>query len=106
MKVSISNSAVNEFRKLEPKLTRDIKTQALRAGWSKDAVKSLKVKVLSDDIVVTYSASDAEIIENLEYGTRTTAPRAVFRTFNSKHSGEIVDAVERWAMGTLAEREG
>lgn len=104
MKVDFVNSAVKDLRKLETKLTREIRLAAIRAGWDKNLVKNLNVKVKADDIVVTYPDSDAEAIENLEYGTKLTSPRPVFRAFMNKRTQQISESVEDMVMRQLTEQ--
>lgn len=105
MNIDVANSAVKDLRKLETKLTRDVKVSAVRAGWPKKLVNSLQVKVLTDEIVVTYPDQYADEIEDLEYGTRTTSPRSVFRFFMNKSGAPVADSIEASVMAKLAEKD-
>ena len=96
-----TDSAVESLRSLEPKLTREVRAAAIKAGWPKEVAKVLSVKVEDDAIDVTYPDKYADQIGDLEYGTRTTGPKPVFRMFAKKHAKTVSEAMEKWVMTQL-----
>lgn len=101
----LSRSAVKSIKKLEGSLTTAIKRDALKAGWPKDLVASLRVKITDDSMSVVYSDAESAAIEDLEFGTQGSSPRPVFRKFADKHYSEISEALELAIADRLAELE-
>ena len=97
-----TDSAVQSLRSLEPKLTKEVRLAAIKAGWPKEVARVLKVTVADDSITVTYPDEYADQIDDLEYGTRTVGPKPVFRLFVRKHTKTMADAMEKWVMAQLA----
>lgn len=105
MNLNLADSAIKDLRKLEARLTRDIKLQAVRAGWPKELASVLRVTVANDEILVNYPNEKADEIEDLEYGTRAASPKPVFRSFINKHGSVISESLENWVLKTLSERD-
>lgn len=101
-----TDSAVESLRSLEPKLTREVRLAAIKAGWPKEVAKVLNVKVADDSINVTYPDKYADQIGDLEYGTRTTGPKPVFRMFVKKHTKTVAETMEKWVMSQLSKAGG
>jgi hypothetical protein len=81
---------------------------ALSAGWPPYIIAEMSVREDNGDLYVHYPDNLSAQIEDLEYGTPTSAPNSVIRTFLSRYNKEeeaftdatFVDALV--AMGALA----
>ena len=96
-----TDSAVDSLRSIEPKLTKELRAAAIKAGWPKEVARVLKVTVVDDSLSVNYPNKYEDQIGDLEYGTRTIGPKPVFRMFMKKHSKTVADAMEKWVMSQL-----
>lgn len=103
MKPNLIDSAVKSLRKIERELTTLARAEAISAGWPKDLARTLKVVVGPDSITIDYPQENAEEIENLEYGTRISGPKPVFRVFMKKHGARVTKNIEEWTGATLKE---
>lgn len=83
-----------------PRLTVLLRSNALQAGWSPEAVSSLTVSGPADEFVV--EGSDAALAE--EYGDVESRPKPAVRQFMNRRSAideQIVGAVEARIGGLL-----
>lgn len=103
MKPNVIDSAVQSLKKIETELTTLARAEAIKAGWPKDLAGSLRVVVGRDEISIQYPEASAEAIEDLEYGTRTSNPKPVFRRFMNKHGNRVSRVIEDWTNKTLEE---
>jgi hypothetical protein len=62
-------------------LTEELRDEATKAGWPTIVVIQLEVVIKDDEFDIDYPAEVSEQIEILEYGTETTPPNPVLRTF-------------------------
>lgn len=62
-------------------LTEELRDEATKAGWPTIVVIQLEVQIKDDEFEVYYPSEVSEQVEILEYGTETTPPNPVIRTF-------------------------
>lgn len=102
---SLSDSALKSLRSLEKELTKAIRLDAYRAKWPKPIASSLSVSIKNNELVVTYPDAYEEQVGDLEYGTQSSSPRPVFRTFVNRHQAKLTQNLEQWLVDKLAEME-
>ena len=106
MTESTSKAVIKSLRQKERELTKALVSQAIQAGWPRNLASALRVRVASDDIMVTYPPLLAKDIEDLEYGTLDEGPRPVFRRFVEKQYATLNKALEDALSEILSTRGG
>lgn len=89
MAANLKDMAIKQLKAMAPKFTLMLRKDAVAAGWPAKCVNKLTVVVTSDGITIEYPEDLAEEIEDLEYGTYTTSPSPVMRSFIERHTEEL-----------------
>jgi len=101
MTAKFINASITSLTGLDKKLTKELRADAVRAGWPAIIVKNLTVVVNKLAITIKYDDRYSQEVNDLEYGTEDMAPNPIFRTFLNKHSGLIDDQVTDWSLDYL-----
>ena len=86
---------------LAKSLTAQLRAEAIDKEWPANVANSLAVKVDAQGISVSYPDAISGAVEDLEYGTRDSHPRAVIRMFINSHEREIVSHVAEGSVDYL-----
>jgi len=89
MTANLKDMALKQLKAMAPKFTLLLRKDAIAAGWPAKYVNSLKVVITTTGMSIEYSDDYAEEIEDLEYGTQTSSPSPVMRTFIDRHTEEL-----------------
>jgi len=84
------------------RLTSLLRDFAYRAEWPVDVIIQLSVKVEESNLVVSYPDEIHDEVNDLEYGTSGTSPRAVLRPFVSRLGSFLEQEVSEGVIDTLA----
>ena len=88
---SISDMAVHAAL---PKLNDTVKSMARTAGWPNSICKVLSVSYKDRSVKVVYPESLDSEVNDLEYGTPSTPPKAVIRKFNLRIESLMSKSIE------------
>jgi hypothetical protein len=76
--------------------------KALEAGWPPYLVNQMSIQEKDGELYVDYPEAITVQVEDLEYGTQTSAPNSVIRTFLDKaHTTNFSDLVYAEAMSSM-----
>lgn len=95
----LNTSSIRIDPKVLAGLTRKLRVSARRAGWPEDVAKQLRVTLKDMDVTVSYPYSAFEAVTNLEYGTPSSPPKSVIRTFQPEATKVIQEAIEASVIG-------
>jgi hypothetical protein len=103
MKLNVKESASKSLTSIDKQLTKELKADAIKAGWPRKVVNSLTIKITKLGISVSYPENMDEEVSGLEYGTLTLPPNPVFRKFIDKHKDVVVGNIIDWSLDYLEE---
>lgn len=65
--------------------------KALEAGWPPYLVNQMSIQEKDGELYVDYPEAISLQVDNLEYGTQTSAPNSVIRTFLNHNQSETTE---------------
>ena len=89
----------------EKTLTRELRKNALAAGWPKEIARILEVHITDNGINVSYPESMIEAVEDLEYGTELRPPTSVFRMFDERNKDELLTTLSESSINYLVDMD-
>lgn len=101
MTAKFTNASFSSLTGLDKDLTKELRADAIRAGWPARIAKNLTVVVNKLAITIKYDDRYNQEVDDLEYGTEDLTPNPIFRTFLNKHSDLIDNKVTDWSLDYL-----
>lgn len=86
------------------RMTPIIRNRALEAGWPEDVVSKISMIRSANGLDVHVDEEAREQVEDLEYGSMTSAPRSVLSTLYSAQTKKQIVDISEDSMDELIER--
>lgn len=83
------------------RLTRSLRDAAYKAGWPSDIIVSLNIRSSGSKLYLDFPQNFANRIDDLEYGSPTTAPNPVLRKFMSTINDEMGEILSETAASMI-----
>jgi len=99
----VETAVKDAAEKASEQLTPMLQQLAIAAGWPADVAFSLSVKPKDGELHVSYPEELDEQINNLEYGTPSSAPASVIRPFVARIGSHIGNVLEDSVVAIMEE---